>query len=171
MIVKETKIEKVWAIEIEPFIDHRGRFIELYNRNEYRKHFGIFFVQDDVSISDKDVLRGIHGDDKTWKLVTCVSGSFFAVVVQKKQDDTFTWESHHLSPSGSVVFPAITQLLIGPGRGLGILALEHNSILHYKQTEYYKGVDKQFTYKWDDPRINITWPIKAPILSKRDSSE
>jgi dTDP-4-dehydrorhamnose 3,5-epimerase len=167
MNIKETKIEKVWLIELEAFDDHRGHFLELYNRNEYRSHFGVFFVQDDVSVSNKNVLRGIHGDKITWKLVTCLHGTFFVVVVNcdEKSEQYLKHEVHILSDRNH------HQLLVAPERGLAILALEDASTLHYKQSEYYHGMDAQFTLKWDDPRIGIIWPIENPILSKRDSGE
>ena len=69
------------------FEDFRGSYIETYNERLYSAA-GISqeFIQDDVSISRYNVLRGIHGDRKTWKLVSCLYGSFYLVVVNKVKD-------------------------------------------------------------------------------------
>lgn len=169
MKVKETKIDEVWLIELDPFVDQRGQFVEIFNKKNYYdllKWDSINFVQDDISVSRKNVLRGIHGDGITYKLVTCLHGSFYVVVVNcdEKSDQYFKWESHILSDKN------MHQLLVSPKRGMGIVALEENSVFHYKQSQYYKGMKAQFTYKWNNDLMNISWPIKEPILSERDSA-
>ena len=163
MIKEKTLLDKIQVYKLEPFKDHRGEFIELYNKEDY--DINLDFIQDDISISHKDVIRGIHGDMKTWKLISCLNGEFLAVVVECdiKSKQRWRWESIRLSRENTL------QLLIPPTYGLGVRALKDNSILHYKQTEYYEGSYKQFTYRWDDQRIGIDWGITNPILSKRDS--
>ena len=66
IIIKESKLKGVHEIKLKPFKDFRGMYIETYNQ-EYMKKFKLKFIQDDISISKYKVLRGIHGDFKTWK--------------------------------------------------------------------------------------------------------
>jgi len=161
--IKPTGIENVWEITLDAFEDFRGRFIELFDS---RKHI-INFVEDDISVSKRGVLRGIHGDETTWKLVTCVHGSFYVVVVNcdEKSEQYLRWQEFTLSGTNG------RQLLVSPKRGLAILALEDDSVFHYKQSAHYGGMERQFTFKWDDPRIGIRWPMKDPIMSERDASK
>ncbi len=165
MKVRElSSLPEVLLIELDPFEDHRGFFVELYNKDLYEKSgISVNFVEDDVSVSTKHVLRGIHGDFKTWKLITCLTGKIYVVVVDCRTDsERFgRWQSLVLSEHNRL------QLLIPPGYGLAHLVLSEVAILHYKQSEYYdpKG---QFTYRWNDDRFKIWWPVEDPILSQRD---
>ncbi len=81
--IEKTKLSQV--LKITPatiFNDFRGTYLETYNKPLYTENgIAINFIQDDISISKQNVLRGIHGDNKTWKLVSCLSGKFFLVVV------------------------------------------------------------------------------------------
>ena len=73
-------------IKLEPFKDHRGKYLEIFNKELFKKtKRNINFIQDDISVSKKNVLRGIHGDYKTWKLVTCLEGRFILLVVNNKK--------------------------------------------------------------------------------------
>lgn len=167
----KTTLDGVLKIETDFFEDFRGEYAELYNGELYNKeiykHNGVLinFVQDDISISTKDVLRGIHGDGETWKLISCLHGCFYFVVVNcdTESQNFGKWESFLLSDKNR------TQILVPPKHGNAYLALSDTVIFHYKQSTYYnpKG---QFTYIWNDPKLNIWWPIKNPIVSKRDSS-
>ena len=83
MNVRKTKLPGVLLIDPPTiFDDFRGSYIETYNARLYKER-GVNqdFIQDDISTSFKGVLRGIHGDDKTWKLVSCIHGTFYFVVV------------------------------------------------------------------------------------------
>lgn len=94
--VLETKLSSVLLIKPVVFRDRRGEYIEIYNEQLYRnKGIDIKFVQDDVSISAKNVLRGIHGDNETWKLISCLYGEFYFVVVNcdNKSKDFGKWQS------------------------------------------------------------------------------
>jgi len=150
----------------EFFADMRGEFVETYNKVKYN-NLGIStdFIEDDISISKKDVLRGIHGDNRTWKLISCLYGKIFFVAVNcdEKSPDFGKWESFNLNDENH------WAVFVPPMHGSGYLALTEKAILHYKQSESYKP-GGQFTYKWDDPRFNIAWPIKNPILSDRDAA-
>ena len=164
LIVKETKMDGV--LEITPFVfeDHRGVYVETYNRELYAEHgITVDFVQDDISVSRKNVLRGIHGDAETWKLVSCLMGEFYLVVANCDRDSANfgQWQAFTLSEANR------KQILIPPKHGNGHLILSDRAMFHYKQNTYYnpKG---QFTYRFDDPELNIWWPTKTPMLSMRD---
>lgn len=162
MIYKETPLDGVLEINLDSFIDFRGSYTEIYNEKLYSK-FKINFVQDDISISRYSVLRGIHGDYKTWKLVTCLFGAFFLIVVDNRKDSKNfkKWTSFTLTDSNN------KQILIPPGFGNGHQVLTEKAIFHYKQnTQYDRG--SQFTIKYNDPELSLPWPIKNPILSERD---
>ena len=164
MEVLSTELDGVLLIKPYVYEDFRGEYVETYNDAEYRKQgINCDFVQDDISISTKDVLRGIHGDSETWKLISCLHGKFYFVVVNcdENSPNFGKWQSFTLSEKNR------WQVLVPPRYGNGHLVLSDTTIFHYKQTTYYnpKG---QFTYTWNDPRLNIWWPIKAPIVSRRD---
>lgn len=166
MQVTKTELDGVLLVRPEVFEDFRGQYVETYNDKLYAEH-GIKtkFVQDDISVSHRNVLRGIHGDAETWKLVSCLYGRFYLVVVNcDKQSPAFgKWISFVLSDANRL------QVLIPPGHGNGHLVTSELAIFHYKQSSYYnpKG---QFTYKWNDPQLKIWWPTKDPILSRRDEA-
>jgi len=162
--VTETALPGVKLIELDVFEDHRGTYIESYNRELYHENgIDIDFVQDDFSISRQHVLRGIHGDAETYKLVSCIEGAFRLVVVNcDTESELFgQWLSFDLSEHNA------KQVLIPPKHGNAHLVITERAIFHYKQNTYYnpKG---QFTYRWDEPKFNIWWPNKNPILSQRD---
>ncbi len=166
MRVIETKLKGVSLVQLDSFEDHRGHYLELYNEEMYRKSgINIRFVQDDISISTRHVLRGIHGDAETWKLITCLHGSFYLVVANCDADspDFGKWESFVLSDRNG------RQVLVPPKFGNGHLVLSDVTAFHYKQSTYYNPAG-QFTYKWNDARLKIWWPVKDPILSRRDEA-
>jgi len=170
MEVKKTKLENVLLIKPDIFEDFRGRYIETYNEKKYNEIFSkyninIKFVQDDISVSTKHVLRGIHGDKKTWKLISCLKGKIYVVIVNcdKESKEFGKWESFILSESNGY------QILVPPKYGTSHLVLSDEAVFHYKQSTYYDPKNlKQFTYRYDNPEFKIWWPIKEPILSKRD---
>ena len=88
MQVSDTKLDGVKLITPPTvFEDFRGTYVELYNRDLYQQHgIAADFVQDDISTSTRHVLRGVHGDVKTWKLISCLVGSFYLMVVNNDPD-------------------------------------------------------------------------------------
>ena len=92
MKAKKTKMKNVLVFEHSVFEDHRGTYEELYNKRDYtetiKNEIGqeIEFLEDDIAISSKHVLRGFHGDNRTWKLVTCLKGRFYIVVLNYDND-------------------------------------------------------------------------------------
>lgn len=170
IIASKTSLQNVLLFQLDHHEDHRGTYTRLYHEEEYTRiileHTGqtVKFLEDDFAFSYKPVLRGIHGDDRTWKLITCVSGKFYMVIVNCDQESQNfgKWQNFILTYENG------KQLLIPPKYGNAYQILSEHAILHYKQSCLYRGKDQQFTYKWDDPRFNIFWPIKYPILSQRD---
>jgi dTDP-4-dehydrorhamnose 3,5-epimerase len=164
--VLKTKLDGVLLIKPYVFEDHRGEFVETYNEELYReKGIDIKFVQDDISVSSKNVLKGIHGDAETWKLVSCLQGKVYLVVLNCDTDskDFGKWQHFVMSDVNRI------QILVPPKYGNGHLVLTDKAIFHYKQSTYYNP-GGQFTYKWNDPRLNIWWPTKNPMLSQRDEA-
>lgn len=165
MEVSKTGLDGV--LKIRPptiFEDFRGAYVETYNEKLYTEAgVKVKFVQDDISVSSRNVLRGIHGDSETWKLISCLYGKFYLVVVNwdKNSPQFGKWESFVLSDQNRL------QVLIPPRFGNGHVILSDSAIFHYKQSTYYNRVG-QFTIRWDDPKLNIWWPIKNPLLSQRD---
>ncbi len=146
----------------DAFTDYRGDLYTTWKEGD----FDLKFNHDKVSTSRKNVLRGIHGDSKSWKLVTCLYGDIYFVIVDNREtSETFLrWDSMTLNSSNK------KQVLVPPGVGNGFLVMSDQCVFHYKwaYTGTYADVDEQFTIKWDDPIIGIDWPIDNPILSRRD---
>ncbi len=162
--VEKTTLNGVLFIHLDSFDDHRGEYVETYNERDYLEAgIDVRFIQDDYSVSTKNVLRGLHGDTETWKLITCPYGKLYLVVVNciETSPDFGRWESFTLSDRNH------KQVLIPPYFGNGHLILSDAAIFAYKQSTYYNP-KAQFSYKWNDPRFNIWWPTSNPVLSRRD---
>jgi dTDP-4-dehydrorhamnose 3,5-epimerase len=163
-IIEKTSLTGVMKIELTSFEDHRGSYIETYNKNFFlENNINLEFSQDDISVSKKNVLRGIHGDQKTWKLISCLYGEFQLIVVNNdlQSNEYKKWESFHLS------FENKTQILVPPKFGNGHLVTSDLAIFHYKQNTQYDR-ESQFTIKWNDISYGFKWKNNNPILSKRD---
>ena len=156
-------MEKLKIIKNSTFKDNRGFYWTTWKKGTL-KNFK--FNHDKFSISKKKVLRGLHCDFKSWKLVTCTFGKVFLVVVNMKKNSKNylkhkTWILTHEKPR---------LILIPPHFANAYLCLSNKCVFHYKWSYKGKYVDsnKQNSYRWDDPKLKIKWPIKKPILSKRD---
>lgn len=167
-IEESKKLPNVFIIHPKVFEDHRGEYLEIYNKKEYTEVLKpcvgkLTFVEDDISIATNHVLKGIHGDNQTWKLISCLYGRFYLVIINydKRSAHYGKWTSFVLSDVNRM------QILVPPKYGNGHLCITEKSIFHYKQTAYY-DLKKQFSIKWNDERFKIWWPIKNPILSIRD---
>lgn len=154
---------KVKTFYNSAYIDNRGFYWSSWIKKKYPK---INFIHDKFSISHKNVLRGLHGDNKTWKLVSCVYGKVFFVVVnyEEKSKNYLKFKTYILSHLNR------KQVLVPPNFLNGYLCLSKECVFHYKLSYKSNYIDakKQTSINWRDNRLNINWPIKKPILSKRD---
>ena len=146
------------------YADFRGDLWTLWKSGE--GELDLPYNHDKVSVSRKDVLRGIHGDFKSSKLITCLYGEIYFVTVDNRADSPtyLQWDWEILNDKNR------TQILLAPGIGNAFLVLSDQAIFHYKwcYEGEYADVEEQFTIKWNDPMINIFWPIDSPILQQRD---
>ena len=160
------KIEGVKIYTPDVHTDYRGDLWTLWKKGENKFLINNEFNHDKVSTSRKNVLRGVHGDFKSYKLITCLYGEIYFVVVDNREDSyTYRkWTSFILNDRTR------KQILIPPGVGNGFLVLSDEAVFHYKWSYLgeYPDVDQQFTIKWDDPNIGIEWPINNPMLQMRD---
>ena len=163
--IEETLLDGVYLVRPSVHEDRRGNFYETYNEHEYH-NAGLVanFVQDDISKSVKCVLKGMHGDSGTYKLVQCAYGTVYAVILNcdETSPNFGKWQSFILSDENK------HQLYIPPKFGNGYYVLSDVAVYTYKQSSYY-GEYKQFTYKWNDERFGIKWPSDEIIISDRDA--
>ncbi|MBX7042943.1 MAG: dTDP-4-dehydrorhamnose 3,5-epimerase [Ignavibacteria bacterium] len=163
--VEKTSLDEVLLLTPSMFRDHRGTYVETYNIEDYLiSGIDVKFVRDDISTSAKGVLRGIHYDDKTWKLIQCMFGKIFFVVADMRKDSRnyLKWVSFMLDDVSR------QQVLVPPGFGNGHLVLSDSCIFHYKMSEYYDPANERGV-RWDDPKLGIPWPVNEPVLSEKDS--
>ena len=164
----ETGLPDVKVIEPDVFSDARGYFQEAFSQEKYRA-LGIHesFVQDNVSYSRKDVLRGMHYDSRMAKLVYVVYGRIYDVVVDNRaKAPTFTrWIAVELSSENH------RQIFVPAGFAHGFLTLSDEAIVVYKQTATYDPA-LEGGISWRDPRVEIPWPLdgRTPILSPKDAA-
>ncbi len=164
MRIEPTQLHGVQLIVPDAFVDHRGSYCEIFDAEKYRAACGdLQFVQDDISISHERVLRGLHGDWATTKLVSVLHGEGYALLADNRPESpTYRqWQAFTLSGENR------HQLLIPKGIGNSVLAVKGPLVYWYKQdTHFVPG--RQFTIRWDDPEWGFAWPITDPILSARD---
>ena len=167
MQIINTKIADVKIIEPDVYGDDRGFFLETFSEERYRQALGIeaSFVQDNHSRSQQYVLRGLHfqTDHPQGKLVRTVTGEIFdvAVDIRPKSPTFHQWVGVLLSASNK------RQLWIPAGLAHGFVVLSEYADFEYKCTEYYDPSSEQCII-WNDPDIDIQWPIEHPILSEKD---
>ena len=164
MRIFDTALDGVKLIQPEIFEDFRGTNFESYNKKYYDVALNIDFVVDSISTSRRHTLRGIHGDNKTTKLVSCLYGTIHMLIINRDPDSSQynRWFTTTLSDRNKY------QLLIPPKFGNGHLVMSDEAVFSYKLSEYYDRAS-QFTIKWNDPMYDFIWPIKHPILSERDA--
>lgn len=169
MKTTETPLDGVLVIEPDVFGDHRGWFTETYNEAKYiEAGIDINFVQDNHSFSaSKGTLRGLHyqlSPKAQTKLVRCTKGIIYDVAVDiRKGSPTFgQWFGLELSADNK------KQLLVPKGFAHGFMTLTEDVEVQYKVDEIYSPEHDRGII-WNDPRINIEWPIDIkPILSGKD---
>lgn len=171
----------VWEID---YLNTFDKDVPVYSPSVYREFRGEIFttyhdtehpvntvlstecsVHSRFSKSYKGVLRGLHYDFKTWKLVQALVGEIYLVVLDMRQDSSTygKWESYILSEKTR------EQVLVPPGFANGHYALT-DCVFHYNL--FYQGLyvdeSQQHVVKWNDTKFNIEWPTISPILQKRD---
>lgn len=168
MEVKKTKINGVFLIKPQVFKDNRGHFFESFSSKKFNEATGldVQFVQDNQSLSSKNVLRGLHFQHPPYaqaKLVSVIKGEVLDVVVDiRKESDTYgeyivenlNEENHH-------------QLFIPEGMAHGFLTLKDDTIFSYKCSNYYDQGSEDGII-WNDSNLKIDWKIKNPLVSEKD---
>ncbi len=167
MKILKTHISGLVLFETKIFEDERGTFCEIFNE-EIQDRLGqnIQFVQDNLSVSKKNVLRGLHFQVPPYaqgKLVRVIRGSVIDVAVDlRKKSPTFGhYEKFLLTESNN------RCLYIPEGFAHGFASLEDCSTLFYKCTKAYNK-DADRVLLWNDPNLNIDWEINSPIISQKD---
>jgi dTDP-4-dehydrorhamnose 3,5-epimerase len=157
--------EEILITHPSVFEDDRGELWTLWKNTELPS---LNFVHDKISKSKKNVLRGLHGDKKSWKLITCLYGEVYLVIVDFRKDSPnfLKWDSIILNEKNK------KQVLVPPSFLNGHLVLSDMAIFHYKWSYSgdYPDVQEQFSLNYKDPILKIDWPISEPILSERDKS-
>ena len=167
MNVIRTAIPEVVIIEPKVFGDARGFFFESFNQKAFNEATGTHhpFVQDNHSRSAQGVLRGLHYQiqQPQGKLVRVVQGAVFDVAVDiRRSSPTFgQWVGVELSADNH------RQLWVPPGYAHGFCVLSETADFEYKCTELYLPEDEGGLL-WNDPEVNIPWPVASPKLSAKD---
>ena len=168
MKVTKCEIEGVLLFDLDFYSDGRGLFLETYQTERYRE-FGIDvnFVQDNRSISEKNVLRGLHYQilNPIGQMIYVARGSIFDVGVDlRKNSPTF---GHHASFELNA--EDHQQLYLPPGIAHGFYTLSEINEIHYKCTEFYYP-DDEGGINWQDRDLDIPWPVINPNIKERDAS-
>jgi dTDP-4-dehydrorhamnose 3,5-epimerase len=164
--IKELQIPGVLLIQPRVFKDARGSFVEMWNAaRDANAGFAPRFVQDNVVFSRNAVLRGLHFQQPhaQGKYVTAAYGEIYDVAVDLRPESaTFgQWLSIQLSAAQG------SALYIPPGFAHGYQVLSAEAVVVYKCTDYYHP-EADRSIAWNDPQLNISWPIAAPVLSEKD---
>jgi len=167
MEVIETKIKDLLIINPKVFGDARGYFFESYNEADFKEHgINVKFIQDNQSLSNTGVLRGLHFQAPPYdqgKLVRVITGAVLDVAVDIRKNSP-TYGEHiaiELSAENKTMF------YIPPGFAHGFLTLQDNTIFSYKCTNLYNKASEG-TVLWNDTNLNINWNISNPLLSEKD---
>ena len=167
-IFKQLKIPHVISITPHLFNDERGYFFENFNHFAFKQdNIDLNFIQENFSKSKKNVIRGLHfqkNPKAQAKLVTAVSGEIFDVAVDlRKNSPTFgKWVSEILSEINH------KSLYIPEGFAHGFCVLSDEADVFYKVNNEYSPENERGII-WNDPEININWPIDVPVLHNKDS--
>ncbi len=170
MELQKTNLDGCFLIKKAIFNDHRGFFTETYNKKDFDEVLvtDINFVQDNLSMSLKGVVRGLHYqiNNPQGKLVRVVKGSVFDVAVDlRKNSNTFgKWYGTELNDKN------MHQLWIPEGFAHGFMVLSEMAYFEYKCTSFYTPGDEGVIH-WKDPDLAIEWPsLKEIVISEKDDS-
>jgi len=172
MEIKTTFIDGLLLIRPAVFKDNRGCFFESWNAHKFNASIGqeITFVQDNVSISKADVIRGLHYQippSAQSKLIRVVSGSILDIAVDIRPDSK-TYGQHF---SVKLDTESRWQLWIPEGFAHGFRAIEVDTVVMYKCTDFYDPACER-SLKWDDTDLGIDWGLspQGAIMSDKDSA-
>jgi|TARA_B110000914_G_scaffold53409_1_gene46033 dTDP-4-dehydrorhamnose 3,5-epimerase len=157
----KTKIKDLLIVKTSIYKDHRGFFKEIEKSKILKKRF----IFDCLSFSKKNTLRGLHfqGRNPQAKLITVAHGKILDVVVDLRKKSKTYGKSFSIKISQDSDF----SLFIPEGFAHGFMCLSKTCIIYYKCTNY-RDEKSEVTLKWNDKDLKIKWPIKRPILSKKD---
>ena len=167
-IIESDLIKGVWIFKPSVSSDIRGNIWSSFIKDEVESLLpeDLSFKHDKFSESKHNVLRGIHGDSKSWKLVTCVYGEVHQVVVDMREDSStyLNWQKFIINKNDQKL------ILIPPNMGNAYYVSSENAVYHYKLAYdgSYIDADQQFSVRWNDERIGVVWPTLEPLLSDRD---
>ena len=165
---KSKIIPDILIIKPSVFWDLRGNIYSSFNKDFYKEILPkeLDFKHDKFAESKHNVLRGLHGDNKTWKLVSCVYGELYEVVVDMRPNSPtyLKWDAFILKSD------EYKQVLIPPNFVNGYYVKSDKAVFHYKLAYDggYIDAEEQMTFLWDDKKFGIEWPCKNPILQGRD---
>ena len=168
MKVTKSILQGAMVFEPKVFGDDRGFFMETWNYNRYKEAgLDVKFVQSNLSKSSKGVLRGLHFQQPNpqGKLVQILTGEVFDVAVDiRKGSPTFgQWHGETLSGDNH------KQFYIPEGFAHGFCVLSEMAIFSYMCTNFYDAKTEN-SLLWNDPQIEIDWPIDCPLLSDKDKN-
>lgn len=153
------EIEGLISFELDSFQDHRGMNAEIWKF--YGSHCGEHWELDSYSISKKNVLRGAHYDQYNDKLIQILFGKVQMFVIDVRKDSsTFNNTKEFI-----LDYKKPTQLFVPKNCANAHLILSNSCVFYYKWSYGYR---KQSLIKWNDPKFNLKWRAKSPILSDRD---
>lgn len=166
MEVTPQSFPEILLIEPRVFRDRRGHFLEIFQARRYPEQgLPAEFVQDNLSYSRRDVVRGLHYQLRfpQGKLVVPLAGEIWDVVVDIRRGSPLfgKWLSVTLTTDPS------RQLYVPPGFAHGFAVLSEEATVLYKCTDFYHPED-EFGIIWSDPDLAIPWPAAAPVLSDKD---
>jgi len=166
MIIETTSLKDLLLLTPQVYNDDRGYFMESYNKMRIGKMIKNDFVQDNESLSRKNVLRGLHlqlPPHAQAKLIRVIKGSILDVAVDLRKDsDTFGQHFKHVLSGENK-----KQLYIPEGFAHGFLTLEDDTLINYKCSNYYHA-ESESSILWNDPELKIDWGIQNPILAEKD---
>lgn len=169
MEITETNIADVLLLKPTIHRDDRGFFLETY-RQEHLRSYGVdvHFVQDNLSQSQKGVVRGLHYQIKQPqdKLIMVMQGRILDVAVDLRQDsDTFgEYTAMELSAENK------HQMFIPKGFAHGFSVLSDKADVYYKCSDYYYPQGERGLF-WDDSQLEINWKVENPIVSEKDQKQ
>lgn len=167
MKVTHTPFNNLIIIEPQIFKDERGHFLECFQANRYAKLGLPHFVQDNISLSKRHVLRGLHYqlNHPQGKLIWVTKGHIFDVVIDIRLNSPTFGQAFSIELNDQTSI----QLYVPPGFAHGFYVLSKEAYVYYKCTEFYIPQD-EYGIIWSDTQLNITWPSKQPILSAKDKT-